>query len=68
MPLTSFHLSWEEPDLTNTPDLVGYNIYRNDTLLITFGPNSYEYEEELNPFGGWGSEVCYCITALYEDP
>ena len=67
-PMTIFYLSWEEPDLTNTPDLAGYNVYRNDTLLINLGTNSFEFEEELSPFGGWGPEVCYYITAVYENP
>jgi len=67
-PLTIFHLNWEEPDLTNTPDLAGYNIYRNDTLLLTLDPGTTEYEEELNPFAGWGSFVCYYLSAIYENP
>ncbi|MCD4665988.1 MAG: T9SS type A sorting domain-containing protein [Bacteroidales bacterium] len=67
-PMTIFYLYWEEPDLTNTPDLVGYNIYRNDTLLLTLGPNANEYEEQLSPFGGWGPQICYYITAIYENP
>jgi hypothetical protein len=67
-PNTIFYLEWDEPEVTDSINLTGYNIYRNDTLLLTLEPDENNYEEELNPFGGWGEEICYYITAIYEDP
>ncbi len=67
IPNTIFYLEWEEPDLSNTPDLLGYNIYRNDTLLLSTGP-TLDYNESLNPFNGWPEPICYYVTAIYENP
>jgi photosystem II stability/assembly factor-like uncharacterized protein len=67
-PNTIFYLDWEEPDLNNTPDLAGFNIYRNDTLLLVTGPNIFNYNETLNPFSGWEEPICYYVTAVYENP
>lgn len=64
LPQTIFYLQWDTPDLSNTPELLSYNIYRNDSLLLNVGLSNY-YEEALYPIGSWGSEVCYYITALY---
>lgn len=68
LPNTIFYLSWEAPDLTNTPDLVGFNIYRNDTLLDTTSPDVFEYEEELNPYIWMEIGVCYEVSAVYNNP
>lgn len=67
-PNTIYYLDWEEPDLSNTPNLVGYNIYRNDTLLLSTGPNTLDYTESLNPFDDWPEFICYHVSAVYENP
>jgi photosystem II stability/assembly factor-like uncharacterized protein len=65
---TEFHLFWEPPDLTNTPELSGYNVYRNDTLLVTLSPDFNEFSETLNPFGWSNLLICYKVSALYQNP
>lgn len=65
--ITQFVLSWDLPDPTNAPELSGFNIYRNDTLLTTVGPAILSYNETLEFWPGF-DEICYSVSAIYLNP
>ena len=64
---TQFILTWEAPDSTNNAELIGFNVYRNDSLLITLDPTTFTYNETLNYWPGF-AEMCYAVSAVYINP
>jgi len=55
---TSVKLSWNKP----SEDVIGYNIYRNNLLLIKLiGKNNISYTQNNVNSGSY----TYCVTALY---
>lgn len=56
---TTVNLSWNKP----SEDVTGYNIYRNDVLIIKLmGKNNTTYSQTNVGTGNYN----YCVTALYD--
>ena len=71
------YLTWDPPfdenksdeyhnnyEIKGSPELVGYNVYRNDEVLLTLDPETTTYLDDEGVLG----ESHYYVTALYTNP